>query len=418
MEENEFYTPKSLKDIFGNDDAIAQIISYAKEINKGIKRKPLLLAGPSGTGKTASVHLIAHEIGWNIVEMNAGDYRDAESINKIATTAASSMHLFGGKNLVLFDEIDELMPRFDTGAASAIEKLMAVSKSPIIFIADNQWSQSIRFLRSKVEVVQFKKLDNASIRDAVHTFENKTKIALEERVLDLIVAKAAGDARSAINDAWALVGASESETEALGTRNKKDEIFGVLNKVFRAYTLSASLAAVANADEEQGMLINWISENIPGKYYGKEERANALDNLALATLYLARASRSQYYVYWRYANVLMSAGVSLAKEQPPNMTGRYTYPKAIKSLSESKEDRNAKAKVAEKLAARLHSGTKRIIMNELKLIEKEVKRYAASEEGRTIVFEFLEKEFGLNEKEAAYLMDSGALEKSARAISA
>ncbi|MGC8478687.1 MAG: replication factor C large subunit [Candidatus Micrarchaeia archaeon] len=408
MDEEEFYSPRSLKDIFGNNFAVSQIIAYAKEVNKGVARKPLLVAGPSGTGKTATVHLIAEERGWNIVEMNAGDYRDAESINKIAATAASSRHLFGGKNLILFDEIDELMPRFDTGASSAIEKLISNSKSPIIFIADDQWSQSIRFLRNRVDVVQFKKLDNASVRDAVHAFEIRSGISLDERIVDLIVAKSAGDARSAINDAWALAGATEFDAEALGTRNRKEEIFGVLDKIFRAYTFSASLFAVTNAEEEQSMLINWIGENLPGKYLGKEEKAHAFDNLALATLYLGRASKSQYYTYWRYANVLMSAGVSLAKEQPPNMMGRYTYPRAIKSLSESKEDRNAKAKIAEKLAQRLHSGTKRIVMNELKLIEKEIKKMAASEEGRAKVGEFLEKEFGLEEKEVSYLIELSA----------
>jgi replication factor C large subunit len=400
------YVPSSFNEIFGNADAIAQIRKYAVDIDNGVERKPLLLAGPPGTGKTASAHLIAKERGWNVVEMNAGDYRDAESINSIAATAASSRHLFGGSNMVLFDEIDELMPRFDTGAAAAIEKLISHTRSPIIFIADDPWSQSIRFLRGKVDTVQFKRLDSASVRSAVMLFAKKNRIAVSEKLLDLIVAKAAGDARSAINDAWALAGAGEDDADALGTRNRKEEIFGVLDKVFKSYTVSASLFAIMNADEEQGMLINWIGENIPKRYRQISEIYSAYDSLSLASIYLSRASRSQYYTYWRYANVFISSGVALSKEQPPDMMSRYTYPKQIKSMSESKEDRSIRVKIAAKISKTVHAGTKRIIANEMKLIAEEAKRAIAKGRSKEEVTEFMEVNFGLSDKEAEYMIET------------
>ncbi|MEM3827103.1 MAG: AAA family ATPase [Candidatus Micrarchaeaceae archaeon] len=400
------YTLSSLKEIYGNSAAILQIRKYAEDVEKGVERKPLLLCGPSGTGKTAAAHLIAKEHSWNIVEMNAGDYRDAESINKIAATAASSRYLFGGKNMVLFDEIDELMPRFDTGAAAAIDRLVASSRSPIIFIADSQWSQSIRFLRGKVEAVVFRRLDNESVRMAVLQFARRANLHIEERVLDLIVAKAGGDARSAINDAWALADSEEADVEVLATRNRKEEIFGVLDKIFRSYTVSASLAAMMNTEEDQGTLISWIAENITKRYRQPSEISSALDSLSLATEYLERATRSQYYTYWRYVNVFISSGVALSKEQPPDMSARYTYPRQIKSLSESKEERSMKAKLAAKMIESMHSSSKRIISNELRILYAEVKKALQKGVSKEEISKFLESCFHFSDKEIEYIIEA------------
>lgn len=402
--ELEFYVPSSLDEILGNDDAITVIKDYAKDIEAGKKRKPLMLHGRPGTGKTLSAYLIAKRMSWHVVEMNSGDYRDRDSIMKVAASAAGSRYLFGGRNMILFDEIDELMPRYDTGAASAINEIVERSTSPIIFVADDPWNQSVRFLRGKVELVGFKRISNDYVAKIISTFLEKTRLRMDKKMVELIAARSRGDARSAINDAWTMAGSDEEDLSAIGMRNSKEEIFGVLDKVFQSYTVAAPLMAVTNSDEEGDMLIKWIDENLTNRYTDNEEISEALNSLSLATTYYNRASRSQYYTYWRYMNVMMSSGVALSKVHSPSMLKRYSFPKVIKSLSESKGERGIEARISEKIARRVHAGRRRVAMNEMRLIAREVR--AAIESGTTKdkVAEELEREFQIDGKETEYLL--------------
>src|SRR5271157_4589667 len=153
-EQYDLYRVSSLKEILGNDEAISKLERFSNDVDEGKRRQPLLLFGPSGTGKTTSVHTLAKSCNWNVVELNASDYRDKEAIEKKLAAASMSRTLFHVRNLILFDEIDELAPRFDKGAGSAISSLITNSRNPIIFIANDMWDQSISFLRGKVEAVE------------------------------------------------------------------------------------------------------------------------------------------------------------------------------------------------------------------------------------------------------------------------
>lgn len=399
-----FYVPDSIDEVMGNGDAVNKLRRYADDIEAGVKRKPLMLHGSPGTGKTISAYLIAKLKSWHVVEMNAGDYRDKDSINRVAASAAGSRYLFGGRNMILFDEVDELMPRYDTGASSAIENLVSMSASPIIFIADDPWDQSIRFLRAKVETVEFKRIGKEDIGRIVEAFLKRYGLELSRGVVELIAARSRGDARSAINDAWTLAGSNEEDLSAIGMRNSKEEIFGVLDKVFLSYTLNAPLMAITNSDEDADMMVKWIDENLTKRYTEVSEASKALDNLAMSTVYYSRASRSQYYTYWRYMNVLMSSGVALSKEHAPSLVKRYSFPRVIKALSESKEDRGMEARIAGKLARYIHAGMRRIEANEMRMLSSEAKDAVARGMKAEEVADILESRFQLDGKETEYLL--------------
>ncbi|KAK4046373.1 hypothetical protein OIV83_006096 [Microbotryomycetes sp. JL201] len=43
----------------------------------------LLLSGPVGSGKTSAIHAVAEELGWNVLEMNAGGRRSGKDVERL-----------------------------------------------------------------------------------------------------------------------------------------------------------------------------------------------------------------------------------------------------------------------------------------------------------------------------------------------
>jgi len=391
-------------EILGNEEAIAQLKQYATDIDNRVRRKPILISGPCGTGKSASARLIAEQHGWNIVELNASDYRDKESIDTLLVAASQARTIFGKTNLILLDEIDELAPRFDKGANTAIANLLKNAKSPIIFIANNRWERNISFLRNSVDNIDFKKLTSLTIARILERFVKKNKLNVEKEIIDAIATRSNGDARSALNDIAVLDNAGKDSSEIIGMRDRKADIFTTLDKIFLSNTYSAPIAAAANSDVENDMLIKWIDESLPKRYANREDLAEGYNMLSMASIFASRASRSQYYTYWRYMNAYMTSGIALSKKSYPDRTKRYTFPKTIMDLSQSKERRSTRVEIARKLRKRLHLNLARIIKLEMPIMATMAKE--AIDLKKEEAYDFFMTKFGLEQKEVDWLVDN------------
>ncbi|NIP35905.1 MAG: AAA family ATPase, partial [Thermoplasmata archaeon] len=70
------FRPCTLKEIAGNERAIRQLQTWLKSWGKGIpKQRATFLFGPPGVGKTCSVIALADDLGYDLMEVNASDYR-------------------------------------------------------------------------------------------------------------------------------------------------------------------------------------------------------------------------------------------------------------------------------------------------------------------------------------------------------
>ncbi|MGC9190389.1 MAG: replication factor C large subunit [Candidatus Micrarchaeia archaeon] len=399
----DFYRVESFEDLFGNSEAISKVRMFAAEIKAGKKRRPLLLYGPSGTGKTSLVLLLARIEGWNVIEFNASDYRDKDSITMKLLPASTSSTLFGNKNIIFMDEIDELATRFDKGANSAIIELIEKSKHPIIFTANDRWSQKISFLRDKVDYVEFKKLGKLELENLINHICKKFGAEISKDNVEVIVQMSNGDARSAINDLFAVLGSTEDAYDIIGIRDRKIDVFNLLDHIFLANSFAGPLRALASTDLENDMVMNWIEENIPARYLYDKDLAKGLDMLSYASLFYNLASKSQYYTYWRYANAFMASGVALAKTRTASVSQRYAFPRIIKQLSGTKASRNQALSIASKLQRVLHSSRRRLVHYEMKVLAQLIRKEIEAGATKDNIYDLMEYSYGLAKAETEFL---------------
>ena len=83
----EKYRPKTKTDLIGNEVAINGLILFLKRWTPRKAPMASLLLGPAGSGKTSSVYAIAKDLGYTIMEVNASDSRNKQSIKDILEPA-------------------------------------------------------------------------------------------------------------------------------------------------------------------------------------------------------------------------------------------------------------------------------------------------------------------------------------------
>ena len=104
----EKFRPVSLSDVLGNEAAVKALRQWADTFGTG--KRAVILYGSPGTGKTSAALALAHDLGWDYIEMNASDQRNKNVVQQIAGTAAKAGTFEGtaGRRLIILDEADNL----------------------------------------------------------------------------------------------------------------------------------------------------------------------------------------------------------------------------------------------------------------------------------------------------------------------
>ena len=365
------YTAKSTKDIVGQDEVISKLKSFIVNFSKE-KKNSALIYGPSGTGKTCSVYAIAKEIGHEVIEVNASDFRNAEQINSKVGNAMKQRSLFASGKIILVDEIDGLSGHQDRGGIQAITKLIEDSTYPLILTATNPFDNKFSSLRSKSSLMEFKLLDYQSVFKILKKICDNEKINYDEEVLKTLSRRASGDARAAINDLQTLTqNKKELAKESLGElseRNKTDNIMSALNKIFKTTDLKIAISAFENVDEDLSEQLLWIDENLPKEYTHPADLAGAYDMLSKADVFNRRIRRWQHYRFLIYINALITAGIASAKTEKYKEFVQYKPTGRILKLWWAKQKAAKKKAIAGKIAAKTHTSTKEIIKSTMPYI--------------------------------------------------
>ncbi|MBU2496520.1 MAG: AAA family ATPase, partial [Nanoarchaeota archaeon] len=270
----EKHRPKCIKEIQGQELAFLKLNDFIKNFNTKRNTKTgknaVLLYGPSGTGKNSLIYIVAKELDYDVIEFNASKLRDSKIIKGILKPATQQKSLFGKGSIIFIDEA-EAFTWFDRGGLSAIISLIEETKWPLIFAANDLWDKKLNELRSKVEKIEFRKLDSTCITKVLQNICEKENLQISKEVLEKIALKSKGDARGAINDlqSLAFIEINDSVINTLGEREKDESIFQALSLIFKGKPQD-SLAALENVNMPLDECFLWIDENLPLEYSGKE----------------------------------------------------------------------------------------------------------------------------------------------------
>jgi replication factor C large subunit len=354
------HKPKSLNEIVGNKDAIQKVTDWIKSWGKGIpKKRAIFLYGPPGIGKTVTVEALAHDFNMEFVEKNASDYRTEDAINRFAGLASQYRSLFGGKRIILLDELDGLTGTADRGGVKAITDIVKTAQCPIVLIANSAYEPRFSNLRLYCLLIEFKKPATGEVMKRLEWICDQEGIQADERALKFVAQRSEGDVRSAVNDLQALAQGkkklSYEDVSWLGYRDRQDTIFNVLRMILYGKTCLGAKQALDMADVDIDMLFEWIYENVPAHLTDPHDLAQAMDALSIADVYRGRIRATQDWSFTRYVIDYMTAGVAMARRNT-KVHGwiPFKFPERIQMLSRSRAERAMQLSIGQKIKRKNH----------------------------------------------------------------
>lgn len=346
----ERHRPVSESHLEGNETQRQKIRKWLDDWKTGVpKNKAILLVGPPGVGKTTVARAIAQDMGWNVIELNASDARNAASIRKAATKGATHRSLFfdpednNKKTLILIDEVDHLSGglrsvsearikdaikvnlestesvqlKGDTGGKAELLKLLAETKQPVILACNevmglwgksSSWRSTRDRFQRLVTTINFDRASKDALRNIARRVLKLENVEYDTPAVEALVTNNPGDLRALVRDLQVICASADNSIDenivreylASSERDVSVEVFPGLAKLYKAKKSEDAIKLGISIDKSPSELLNWIHWNNPSIFSSK----NAIDrgNMALCqsskmlmAMYENTAHRSWYW---------------------------------------------------------------------------------------------------------------------------
>ncbi|KAL0265586.1 UNVERIFIED_CONTAM: hypothetical protein PYX00_011298 [Menopon gallinae] len=231
---SEKWRPRSAEDFVGNRVIYTQLRNF---LEGKTSARAALLSGPPGVGKTTMAHIVASELGIEVVEFNASDARSkgelssrvGECINLCSFTA----DLRVGKRVVIMDEVDGMAA--DRGGIAELTRIIRGAITPIVCICNDRYHPKIRALAQQCMDLRFRRLESRQIIPRVRFILRKECRNLSDAVLNEIIQTSHGDMRYVLNTAQSFTArktASHAQIRGLVKKGALKNIFELSTEMF------------------------------------------------------------------------------------------------------------------------------------------------------------------------------------------
>jgi len=360
------YIPKTTSEIVGQGEPVSALKTFVSGY-KAQKKKAMLIYGPPGTGKTTSVYAVGRELGLEVIEVNASDFRNKDKIDSIIGTASRQMSLFAKGKLVLVDEIDGLSGTKDRGGIQALVKVIERTSHPLVLTALEPYNQKFSKLRSRCQVAEYAALGYTDIYNRLAQICEKEDVTFEEMALKSLARRAGGDMRAAINDLQSLAGGDFSlkrdDLEQLSDREQSESIVDALVKIFKTTDPLIALRATDYVNEDFDQLMLWLDENLPKEYKKPADLARAYDKLSRADVFQRRIRRWQHWRFLVYINALLTAGVAVSKDEKYKEFTQFGPTRRLLKIWMANQKYAKRKAIAQKLAIKTHTSTRKAVQD-------------------------------------------------------
>lgn len=232
----EKYRPRTLKDMINQKHVVERLKAFVKNGNV----PHCLLAGPPGTGKTASTLALAHDLygeHWkqNSLEMNASDERGIDVVRgKIKDFARTKPIRNVSFKLVILDEADALTRDAQQALRRTMENFANTTR---FFLICNYSSKIIEPIQSRCTIFRLKPLIENDMEKFIQRITDGEKLKITNDAIKAVMHLSEGDLRKISNLLQAAAALKEKITADIvydvASQAKPEDVKEMLNVVIK-----------------------------------------------------------------------------------------------------------------------------------------------------------------------------------------
>lgn len=357
----EKYRPQKFEDMIGNDEARSSVIKWLKTWMHG--KKPLLILGPPGVGKTSFVQILSKNLGFDLIEMNASDSRTRNLLESRVVPMLHNTSVLGKRTLLFLDEVDGIYRRQDTGG---MEFLAAILKEPTIpiILTSNSRDQLIKELVKNCKIIEFHPLSLDVSKDFLSRILYKEGFTFSLQEIDLILKNSQGDIRSLLNTAQSAHAQYMTSKERL----TKIDIRSAVDTFFSDTSLEGAKEAIARSDfhyadprfgsspeeRRRDIMYAFFTSIVSSRRLDITTKANLLEFLSSIDVRIGRVFQTRNWRSLRFLDEMLLCGVyTLSRNRGLNYSQyNFFWPTISQVIARSQGLRS----LLSILARELHSG--------------------------------------------------------------